>query len=173
MKQKFLSDLIEQASMCSTFGLSFSVSNKYGTGNITLPDELRVNEKEFLAALEKLGLTTCERIENTQKITPKVVRIIEKEKEGAVRELVDDGKLLTQKQATKIYYAICYCALDELGYRFEVKKDRLELKKYCLLFNQAGTRDTLRGTIERLHTVKQAGDIKNYIKDIIQGKGTN
>ena len=47
MKQKFLSDLIEQASMCSTLGLSFTVSNKYGTGNITLPDELRVNEEEF------------------------------------------------------------------------------------------------------------------------------
>ena len=117
-------------------------------------------------------MTTCERIETTQKITPNVVSIIEKEKEGVVRKLVDDGKPLTQKQVTKIYYAICYCALDELGYRFEVKKDRLELKKYCLLFNQAGTRDTLRGTIERLHIVKQAGDIKKYIKDIIQGKGT-
>ena len=53
--------------MCSTLGLSFTVSNKYGTGNITLPDELRVNEEEFLVALKKLGLTTCERIETTQK----------------------------------------------------------------------------------------------------------
>lgn len=177
MKQKFLSDLIEQASMCSTFGLSFSVSNKYGTGNITLPDCMQVDKKELAELLKKLNLNYEVREEKPTLLTNEVLELIEKvvdkDKDKEINLLLKDKSKLTYNQAVKTFYAICYCALDELGYRYGEKSNKLELKNFCNDFKQAGTRDTLRSAIERLHTIEQAGDIKKNIKDIIQGKGTN
>ena len=175
MKQKFLSDLIEQASMCSTFGLSFTVSNKYGIGNITLPDCMRVDKKELAELLKKLNLNYEVREEKPTLLTKEVLKLIKKvvDKDKEINLLLKNKSKLTYNQAVKTFYAICYCALDELGYRYDKKSNKLELKNFCDDFKQAGTRDTLRSAIEKLHTIEQYSGIKDRLKAKIQGKGTD
>lgn len=175
MKTKFFNNLTEQTRMCSTFGLSFSVSNKYGTGNITLPDCMQVDKKELAELLKKLNLNYEVREEKTTLLTDEVLKLIDeyKDKDKEINLLLKDEAKLTYNKAVKAFYAICYCALDELGYRYDKKSNKLELKLFCNDFKQAGTRDTLRSTIEWLHTIEQYSGIKDRLKAKIQGKGTN
>ena len=177
---KKLFDFIEQASSYvnnyTTFGLSFTLSNKYGTGSINLPDSMRVNKIKLEELLRKLELNYEVREENptllTDEVLEDVLKLIGEVKDEKINLLLND-KSLTYNKAVKYFYAICYCALDELGYRYNEKSNKLELKKFCNDFKQAGTRDTLRSTIESLHTIEQYSNIKDKLKDKIQGKGTN
>lgn len=177
MKTKIFNNLTEQTNNITTFGLSFTVSNKYGTGNITLPDCMQVDKKKLAELLKKLNLNYEVREEKPTLLTKEVLglieKVVDKDKDKEINLLLKDKSKLTYNQAVKTFYAICYCALDELGYRYGEKSNKLELKNFCNDFKQAGTRDTLRSAIERLHTIEQYSGIKDRLKDIIQGKGTD
>lgn len=180
MKQKFLSDLIEQTNNIITFGIIVEMLDKKGRYfKADIADE---SDAAFLRDIlaQKRDYVDVKRSNIIQKMTSDIEEKIMSLQDVFVIKLMEiEG--ISKTKAVQLYHGIAYQVLDELGYRYnvevvnkEVKEVHKQLEKivYCKKFYpMCGSNKTFIKNTE--NRSKKVAKVKEEIKEKIQGKGTN
>lgn len=180
MKQKFLSDLIEQTNNIITFGIIVEMLDKKGRYfKADIADE---SDAAFLRDIlaQKRDYVDVKRSNIIQKMTSDIEEKIMSLQDVFVIKLMEiEG--ISKTKAVQLYHGIAYQVLDELGYRYNVKVVNKEVKEvhkqlekivYCKRFYQmCGSNKTFIKNTE--NRSKKVAKVKEEIKEKIQGKGTN
>lgn len=175
---KTFTNLLDKHNKAVEFG---AVLEMQGDSGKYFKADVADSDADFLReVLKGRGYVDVKRSNIIQKMTAEIEAKIMSLQDVFVSKLMEiEG--ISETKAVQLYHGLIYQVLDELGYRYsvevvnkEVKEVHKQLEKivYCKKFYpMCGSNKTFIKNTE--YRSKKVGDIKEDIKEKIQGKRTN